>query len=56
MELITKTSINTVTNVGVVGISVTAVSIAGPCWMDPIIDFLVEDRILDDEKEASKVR
>ena len=24
--------------------------------MDPIIDFLADDRILDDEKEANKVR
>ena len=55
VELITESSISTVTDVGVTGIGVTTVSIAEPCWMDPIIDFLVEDRILDDEKEASKV-
>ena len=55
VELITKPSINTVTDVGVAGISVTAVSIAKPCWMDSIVDFLVEDRILNDEKEASRV-
>ena len=24
--------------------------------MDPIVDFLAEDRVLDDEKEASKIR
>ena len=56
MELITEPSITTVTDVGVARISVTAVSIVEPCWMDPIVDFLVEDRIPDDEKEASKVR
>ena len=56
MELITEPSITIVTDVGVAGISVTAVSIVEPCWMDPIVDFLVEDRIPDDEKEASKVR
>ena len=55
VELITEPSISTVTNVGVTGIGVTVVSIAEPCWMDPIIDFLVEDRIPNDEKEASKV-
>ena len=26
------------------------------CWMDPIIDFLAEDQMPDDEKEAGKVR
>ena len=28
----------------------------GPCWMDPIIKFLVEDQVPDDEKEVEKVR
>ena len=55
VELITEPSISTVTDVDVTRIDVTTVSIAEPCWMDPIIDFLVEDRIPDDEKEASKV-
>ena len=55
VELITEPSISTVTDVGVTGIVVTVVSIAEPCWMDPIFDFLVEDRIPDDEKKASKV-
>ena len=27
-----------------------------PCWMDPIIDFLAEDRMPVDENEAEKVR
>ena len=56
VELITEPSINTVTDVSVAGISVTAVSTTEPYWMDPIVDFLAEDRIPDDEKEASKVR
>ena len=55
VELITEPSISTVTDVGVTRIGVTAVSIAEPCWMDPIIDFLAEDRVLDDEKEANRV-
>ena len=28
---------------------------AGLCWMDPIIEFLAEDRISDDENEANKI-
>ena len=56
MELITEPCITTVTDVGVARISVTAVSIAEPCWMDSIVDFLAKDCMLDDEKEASRVR
>ena len=56
VELITEPSINTVTNVGVAGISVTAVSVVEPFWINLIIDFLAEDRIPNDEKEASRVR
>ena len=37
---------NTIT----VGVDVAVVSATGPCWMDPIIDFLVEDRVPDNEK------
>ena len=55
VDLITEPSINTITNVGIVGISVTAFSTGELCWMDSIVDFLAEDRIPDDEKEASKV-
>ena len=50
LELIAKLSINTAIGVGVVVISMTE-----PCWMNSIIDFLAEDRVLDDEKEANKV-
>ena len=32
-----------------------AVTTAGLCWMDPIIEFLAEDRISDDENEANKI-
>ena len=56
VELITKPSINTATDVGIAGISATTVSTTKPCWMDPIVDFLVEDRIPNDEKKANKVR
>jgi len=49
VELVAEPSIN-------VRVGVSVVSISEPCWMDPIIDFLVEDRVSDDEKEASRVR
>ena len=55
VELISKPSIITMTNVGVAGVGVTAVSTIESCWMDPIIDFLAEDCIPDDEKEANRV-
>ena len=55
-ELITELSIGTAIDKGVVGVGVTVISTTGLCWMDPIIDFLVEDRISDDEKEANRVR
>ena len=45
VELISEPSINTVSDVSVARISVTAVTIAEPCWMDPIVDFLAEDCI-----------
>ena len=44
-------SINTTVGVGVAVISTTE-----PYWMDPIIDFLAENRVSDDEKEANRVR
>ena len=56
VKLITEPSINIVTDVGVVEISIIMVSTAEPRWMDQIVDFLAEDHIPDDKKEASKVR
>ena len=60
VELIVEPSINAVIGVGV-GVVVAGVDIAmilatGPCWMDPIIDFLVEDRVPNDENEANRIR
>ena len=52
VELIAKPSINTAVGVGV---GVAMISMDEPCWMDSIIDFLAEDRVLDNEKEANKV-
>ena len=56
VELIMKPSINTMTDDGVARISVTVVTIAESCWMDLIVNFLAEDHISDDEKDASRVR
>ena len=49
VELIAEPSIN-----AVVGVSMVAMSEL--CWMDPIINFLAKDRVLNDEKEADRVR
>ena len=35
---------------------VAKVTVANPCWMNPIIDFLAEDKVPDDENEAKKIR
>ena len=55
VELIIEPSINTMTNASIAEICVTSVSTVEPCWMDSIVDFLAEDHISNDEKEASKV-
>ena len=49
MELVVEPSIN-----AVVGVSVIVMSKL--CWMDLIINFLAEDRVLDDEKDVGRVR
>ena len=46
-ELVEKLSINA-------RVGVLVVVMAKPCWMDPIIDFLVEDRVSADEKESGQ--
>ena len=38
------------------GVEVAQVVVAGPCWMNPIIDFLTEDKVPEDEAEANKIR
>ena len=48
VELLAEPSIS-------VAVGVAVISTFGPCWMDPIIDFLAEDQILDNEKEADRV-
>ena len=56
VKLITEPRINNATDVDVAGVGVTVILTTGPCWMDSIIDFLAEDRVPDDEKEANRVR
>ena len=57
MELVPKPSIKVVGSEGAARVEVTAVATLGPSWIDPIVDFLADDRIPDDEeKEANKVR
>ena len=55
MELVPEPSIKVAGNEGATRVEVIAVATLGPSWMDPIIDFLVDNRIPDDEKEANKV-
>ena len=52
VELIREPSIGMEDNCNPVGVEVAMVSITDPCWMNLIIDFLAEDKVLDDEKEA----
>ena len=56
MELVPEPSIKVVGSEGAARVEVTAVATLGPSWIDPIVDFLADDRIPDDEKEANKVR
>ena len=56
VELIREPSIGMEDNYNPVGVEVAVVSKTNPCWMNPIIDFLAEDKVLDDEKEAKKIR
>ena len=54
VELIGEPSISTTAD-GATKVNVAAITTAGSCWMDPIIEFLAEDRIPDDESEANKI-
>ena len=47
VELVAESSIN-------VGVGVSLVTTVEPCWMDPIINFLAEDRVPVDEKKQKK--
>ncbi|XP_030940280.1 uncharacterized protein LOC115965249 [Quercus lobata] len=56
VELIREPSISVGDNYISTGVEVAIISITRPYWMDPIIDFLAEDRVPDDDKEAKKIR
>ena len=56
MELVPEPIIKVAGDAGAARVEVTAIATLGPCWMNPIIDFLAEDRVPDDEKEANKIR
>ena len=38
------------------GVEVVQVAVAGPCWMNPIIDFLAEGKVPENEDETNKIR
>ena len=39
-----------------VRVNVSNVRVSEPCWMNPIIEFLVEDHVPNNEKEADRIR
>ena len=56
IELIRKPSIEVKSDDNLAGVEVAMMLMANPCWMNPIIDFIAEDKVPDDEKEAKKIR
>ena len=54
VELIAELSISAMAD-WATKVDVAAITTVGSCWMDPIIEFLAEDRIPDDESEANKI-
>ena len=56
VEVVPKPSIKVARNEGAARVEVVAGTTLRLSWMDPIVNFLVDDRIPDDEKEANKVR
>ena len=55
VELVPEPNIKVAGDVGTAGVKATAITTFGPCWMDPIIDFLAKDRVPGDEREANKI-
>ena len=51
VKLIKEQSIDTA-----IGVGVKVISSTERCWIDPIINFLAEDRVPNDEKDANRVR
>ena len=55
VELIVEPSISVMAD-WAAKVDVAAITIAGSCWMDPIIEFLAEDRMPDNKSKANKIR
>ena len=55
IELIREPSIDMKDDCNPAGVEVAMVSVANPCWMNPIIDFLAKYKVPDNEKEAKKI-
>ena len=56
VELIMEPSISVADSVNTAKVDVVMISGIEPCWMDPIIDYLAEDRVPDDENKANRIR
>ena len=56
IELIREPSISVESIHDQVRVEIAKITVANPYWMNPIIDFLVEDKVSDDEDEAKKIR
>ena len=56
VELVPEPSIKVAGDARTARAEVTAIATLGPCWMNPIIDFLAKDRTPNVEKEANKIR
>ena len=54
IKLIREPSIDVKNDYDPARVEVAMVSMANPCWMNPIIDFLAEDKVPDNEKEAKR--
>ena len=53
VELITEPRISAMADCAT-KVDVAAIITTGSCWMDPIIEFLAKDRILENESEVNK--
>nr|XP_023920168.1 uncharacterized protein LOC112031683 [Quercus suber] len=56
VELIPEPSVRVISDSGTTGVNTTAITAPTPCWINPIIDFLADDRLPSDEKEGIRVR
>ena len=54
VELITEPRISAMADCAT-KVDEAAITTTGSCWMDPIIEFLAEDRILENESEVNKI-